>query len=275
MVLELARLLRLDEQDTRLLLEASLTGLAPYWTVPFRRNPCFTGRAELLQRLHTQLAPEQANALSQAIAVSGLGGTGKTQLAVEYASRFALEYRAVFWLAAETTASLMTSVQQIADQLQLPEQQAHEQAQMLAAVQRWLTRHTGWLVIADNVDDLDLLQSVLPPVRHGSLLLTTRRQTLGTVADVWEIAPLSREEGVRLLLQRAHRLGIPIASAEAAAAAAIVHLLEGLPLALDQAGAYIDETRCEVAEYLLRYQQQRGFVLARRGMHGGGPTQPR
>jgi DNA-binding XRE family transcriptional regulator len=55
-VLELARLLRLDEQETRLLLEASLTALAPYWTVPLRRNPCFTGRDTLLQHMHIWLA---------------------------------------------------------------------------------------------------------------------------------------------------------------------------------------------------------------------------
>src|SRR5581483_5631396 len=166
MVLELARLLHLDEQETRQLLEASLTALAPHWTVPLRRNPCFTGRDELLQRIHTRLAPRQPVALSPAVALRGMGGIGKTQLAVEYAYRCALEYRAVFWLAAETGESLMTSMQQIAEQLQLPERQAPEQSQVVAAVQRWLTRHADWLVIADNVEDLDLLQAVLPSARH-------------------------------------------------------------------------------------------------------------
>src|ERR1051326_2070244 len=130
LVLELARVLGLEESETRQLLEASLTGLVPYWTVPFRRNPAFTGRDALLQHLQTCLAPTPPGTLNQAIALCGLGGIGKTHLAVEYAYHAALEYTAVFWLAAETAESLMTSVQQIATHLQLPERQAAEQAQI-------------------------------------------------------------------------------------------------------------------------------------------------
>jgi tetratricopeptide (TPR) repeat protein/transcriptional regulator with XRE-family HTH domain len=269
MVLELARLLHLTERETRQLLETSLTALVPFWTVPLPRNTCFTGRDALLHRLHTQLVPTQPGALSQTVALTGLGGIGKTQLALEYAYRYGLKYTAVFWLAAETAESLMTSMQQIAEQLQLPERQAPEQSQVVAAAQRWLTRHADWLMIADNVDDLELLHAVLPSSRHGALLLTTRRPTLGTLAEVVEVAPMHGEEGITLVLQRAHLLTTPLAAAEAVAAAEVVAYLEGLPLALDQAGAYIDETQCGVAEYLRRYQHQRAEVLARRGIHGG------
>lgn len=269
MVLELARLLRLNEQETRQLLEASLTALVPYWTVPFRRNPSFTGRDMLLQKLHTQLATAQPVALTQASALSGLGGIGKTQLAIEYAYRYGLEYTAVFWLAAETADGLMTSVQQIAEQLQLPERQASEQSQVVAAVQRWLTRHTDWLMIADNVEDLELLQAVLPSSRHGSFLLTTRRQIPGTLVEMLEVPPMSSEEGIALLLQRAQRSAMSIAETEAKAAREVITLLDGLPLALDQAGAYIGETGCSMTNYLQRYRSQRKQLLARRGTHGG------
>src|ERR1051326_3985276 len=83
LVLELARQLRLDEAETRQLLEASLTALVSYWTVPTLRNPFFTGREELLEQLHTLLAAEQSLAHIQSHALSGLGGIGKTQLALE------------------------------------------------------------------------------------------------------------------------------------------------------------------------------------------------
>ncbi|GHP00567.1 tetratricopeptide repeat protein [Reticulibacter mediterranei] len=254
--------------------------LARLWTVPFPRHPFFTGREEILCTLATRLTIEQTIAQTQASALWGLGGIGKTQVAVEYAYRSASQYRAVFWLEAETQESLMRSLCHIAEQLQLPEREAAEQAQMVGAVKRWLAAHPGWLLIADNVEELDLLQMVLPPMREGALLITTRRQALGPLAEPLEVPPLSEEESVTLLLRRSRQFeastpgtahpektGFPSA---VAAATELAKLLEGLPLALDQAGAYLEETGCSLVEYLSLYQShQRKHVLAHRGLHGG------
>lgn len=247
------------------------------WTVPYPRNPYFIGRESILEAMHTLLVSHRPTAMAQAASLTGLGGIGKTQTAIEYAYRYAPEYDAVFWLAAETSESLMTSLQQIADLLQLPERQAAGQSQMVAAVQRWLTTHQGWLLIGDNVEDLDLLQTILPPAQQGTLLLTTRSQTLGTLAELLELPPMNDEEGAMLVLRRARHLNTParditqlaaLPNALATAKATeLVRLLEGLPLALDQAGGYIEETGCSVADYLLRYNGQRKRLLARRGTH--------
>ncbi|HET8843453.1 MAG TPA: FxSxx-COOH system tetratricopeptide repeat protein [Ktedonobacteraceae bacterium] len=277
-VLELARLLTLSEAETRLLLEASLTPVSPHWTVPFPRNPLFTGREAILEQLRAQLVAPRSGTLAPTLALSGMGGIGKTQIAIEFAYRNALEFSAVFWVAAETAETVITSLQQIAEFLQLPASRSAEQLQIVGAVQRWLHTHQGWLLIGDNVEDMDVLHEVLPPNRQGALLLTTRHQAPGLLAQPIAVPSMSQSEGVTLLLQRA-RQPVSLLQAEAAlspqqsqtvsAAERLVDLLDGLPLALDQAGAYIDESSCSVAEYVRRFQQQRRWVLAHRGLHGG------
>jgi hypothetical protein len=77
--LELAKQLHLNDQETRQLLEASLTALSQHWLMPHQRNPFFTGRENVLQQLHTVLAHERSVVISQSYALSGLGGIGKTQ----------------------------------------------------------------------------------------------------------------------------------------------------------------------------------------------------
>ncbi|HZR40391.1 MAG TPA: helix-turn-helix domain-containing protein, partial [Ktedonobacteraceae bacterium] len=278
LVLELARQLCLGDQETRQLLEASLTALTPYWLVPLPRNQFFTGREEILEALHTQLGVEQAAALTQSSALHGLGGVGKTQIALEYAYRYALQYSAVFWIGAETEEQIVSSLLCIAEVLQLPERENKDQQRVLTAVQRWLSTHGQWLLIWDNMEELALLDRFLPPARSGAILITTRCQTLGTFARGLDLLPMEHEEGMLFLLRRAKVLK-PEASEEQmqqlvmpeeySAARQIVTIMGGLPLALDQTGAYIEETGCGLAGYLLRYKLQPLHLLDRRGVGRG------
>ena len=102
--------------------------LPPVWNVPYPRNPLFTGRKELLTQLATTLQAGQPTALSQPQAISGLGGIGKTQLALEYAYRFRQDYQAVLWARADTREALTASFLAIAVLLSLPEKEAPESA---------------------------------------------------------------------------------------------------------------------------------------------------
>ncbi len=279
MVLELAHLLHLNELETRELLDASLTAPSLYWSVPYQRNAFFTGREALLDRLHQMLGADHAVALTQSYALHGLGGIGKTQIALEYAYRYALEYSAVFWIEAETAESILASLGRIAAQLQLPERGDPNQQRMVAALHRWLSTHGTWLFIWDNVEDPALLQRFLPLAPQGATLITARRPALGTLAHSLELSPMTLEEGTLFVLRRVQLLKEDLIRKSGSddaqplppaweAAQELVNVMGGLPLALDQAGAYIEETGCSIADYLQRYTQQRVQLLDRRGTSG-------
>ena len=257
------------------------SGHPTFWSVPYPLNPFFTGRAEILEALHIHLATDQIVAFTQAYALQGLGGIGKTQLALAYAYQHASEYHAVFWIRAETSENILSSVLDIAEILQLPERKEADQQRIMTAVQHWLSTHDRWLLIWDNLEDLELPQHwLLAGGGQGAVLITTRSQALGTFVRGMDLAPMRREEGMLLMLRRsrvlereatgAHLEQLAISKpGEYAAASELVTALGGLPLALDQAGAYIEETGCGLIDYLHRYQQQRVRLLDRRGMAGG------
>lgn len=244
-----------------------------FWMVPYLRNPYFTGREAVLQRVRAALTAQPAPGSGQALALSGLAGVGKTQTAVEYAFRYAQDYQAVFWVPAETHRSLLTGFMSIARLLQLPVQGQADAEQVIQVVKWWLMRHNGWLLIFDNVEDCSTVAAFFPPQGSGHLLLTTRLQTTGTVAERVDLECLSIEEGVRFLLRRArlpHAARREGTEPHAQAAREICALLGGLPLALDQAGAYIEEVGCSLLEYLERLHCYSDALLRRRGGSGRG-----
>ncbi|HEY7415619.1 MAG TPA: tetratricopeptide repeat protein, partial [Ktedonobacteraceae bacterium] len=210
-------------------------------------------------------------ALTQALAINGLGGIGKTQIAVEYAYRYRNHYQAVLWVTASTRDMLGADFVMLAALLKLPEQQEQKQDIVVGAVKLWLTTHESWLLILDNVDDPEMIIDFLPVRVVGNVLLTTRLQALGrTVTHCIEVEKMGLDEGVMFLLRRTRELvsDAPLDQAmeeSQAQAAEIVAALDGLPLALDQAGAYIEETRCGLPQYLALYSTRRKELLLRRG----------
>lgn len=236
---------------------------------PYRRNPFFTGREETLRDLREQLQAQGAIALCHPVGISGLGGIGKTQAAVEYVYRYHDTYTAIFWIQADSLATLHESFQKVVRQLQLPEQYERDQQRVVEAVLQWLHQNSGWLVVFDNMDDLSLAEPFLPKTGQGHRLYTTRAHALGPLAQRVELQTMDVETGALLLLRRASLLPsqapLHLASeAQKQGASAISHELDGLPLALDQAGAYIKEQACSLENYLAEYRARHQDLLQTR-----------
>ena len=206
----------------------------------------------------------------QTQALSGLGGIGKTQLAVEFAYHYGHEYECVFWLRAATYDLLVTDFIAIADLIQLPERNEQDQHMIIDAVKRWLTLHVKWLLIFDNIDDIKRASSFLPARSHGHVLLTTQVQALSGIARKIEVGVMTPEEGALFLLRRANIIEPQaqldsVDETDRAQAIAIAELLGNLPLALDQAGAYIEETASSLSDYINLYNTERAQLLSERG----------
>ncbi|GCE17584.1 hypothetical protein KDK_13840 [Dictyobacter kobayashii] len=236
--------------------------------IPYARNPLFTGREEVLGRLYEALHQEKTAALTQAI--SGLGGIGKTQTALEYAYRYRDEYTHIFWITADALQTVRLGLAGVSLLLKLPLGQEQEQAVIIEAVKRWMQQHEGWLLILDNVESFADIEGLPPLHARGQTLLTTRSQSVGRRAHV-DLATMAVDEGALLLLRRANLLDVADASLagvleeDQARAREITRELGGLPLALDQAGAYIEETQCGLQGYLELYRQRYADLLRERG----------
>jgi tetratricopeptide (TPR) repeat protein len=204
------------------------------------RNRNFTGRDDLLRTLRATLADTPTGALVQASAVHGLGGVGKTQLAIEYAHRYAADYDLVWWVPAEQPVALGSRLGALARRLGLPEQQDLDE--QVAALFDELGRRQRWLLVYDNAEQPRSLDGYRPPAGGGHVLVTSRNPAWGAISTTLRVDVLPRAEAVALLRRRT---GMDDQHAERLAEA-----LGDLPLALEQAAAYLEATATPPGTYL-------------------------
>jgi hypothetical protein len=257
----------LDEKEEMKLYRAAAQVPPDIENIPFLPNPLFTGRRSYMRHLFRFFQTNGSVTPMQRIAISGLAGMGKTQLALAYAYHcYPSVYRAVLWVNADNRTTLETDFGSLAITLGLPEKDEQKLEQRIEAVNRWLKDHTNWLLIIDNADDLQLARSFFPETNHGHILLTTRSQIVGNVATPIMIERMPQAEGQYFLLRRSQPEVSPnkVADDIRESATEFVELLGGHPLALDQAGAYIEEG-VSFTEYNKLYQEQRNDLLRRRG----------
>jgi hypothetical protein len=229
--------------------------------VPSARNPYFTGRETILQNLHEALSRDSATALTQGYAIFGLGGIGKTQTAVEYTYRYRSEYRFIFWIRADTEVALQAGSVEMAKLLELPEKDATNPAETVQAVKHWLERAGEWLLVFDNADAPELLKAYYPRTPRGHVLLTSRAQLFDTlgIARPLALEQMQTDEALDFLYKRTERAQSE--QAEQQAAAHLAAELDYLPLALEQAAAYITAKTARFQDYLTSYQRQRLALL--------------
>ncbi|MET0496155.1 MAG: FxSxx-COOH system tetratricopeptide repeat protein [Actinoplanes sp.] len=207
------------------------------------RNGDFTGRDELLAALEERLRTTSVTAvLPQAL--HGMGGVGKSQIAIEYAYRHRSDYDVVWWIPSEQPAQILRALIELGERLGL--NVGPEANTAVPAVQEALRAgrpYPNWLLIFDNAETLDTVEPYLPEAGTGRVLVTSRNEQWSSIAEALEIDVFSRAESIELL--RKHNPDISIEDADR-----LAEVLEDLPLAVGQATAWRATTHMPIEEYL-------------------------
>jgi hypothetical protein len=228
-------------------------------TLPFASiGPLFKGRDGLMELLENATRP---------LALIGPGGVGKTRLAIEHAWRQIGRCNAVLLVSAGSVEALNRNLAGLCKQsaLDLPEQNLTEEAAQRQAALHWLQANPGWLLILDNVDTPEAaaeVESLLPQISGGQLVLTTRLRNWSAAVQLQEVEVLTPEDATAFLLERTANRRRQAANDISEARAIAVDDLGGLALALEQAGAYICQRRLSLSAYRSQWQSNRQVVLA-------------
>jgi hypothetical protein len=230
----------------------SLSGAVPrVWNVP-TRNAAFTGRDTVLKQLHGELAGD-GRAVVVAHALYGLGGVGKTQITLEYAHRFMADYDLVWWIPAEQPQEISLALAALAARIGIPTSDNAAEA-AAAAVEQLRRGAVGrWLLIFDNAEDPADLEPFLPG-GLGHVLITSRNQAWTHHAEPLQLDVFTKEESVQHLMRHVHHL-------DTGEASAVSDAVGNLPLAVEQAGAWLAATGMSTARYLYLLQTQLARVL--------------
>lgn len=224
--------------------------------VPFERNQWFTGRKVFLQCLHEKFVNETPHEWHYRVALYGMGGIGKTQVALEYAHAYKTFYHQVYWISAVSRASFLAGYQTVAEIAGLPIIPDAKRRDIAADVLKWLNQEQNWLLVIDNLDDITIAGGLLPVNGAGKhTLITTRNpNSMGIPAEGVEVPLFSVDESIELL-STLSKFPIPPASEERTRAEQIVLELGFLPLAIEQAAAFVREVTGDLEGFWKEYQR--------------------
>lgn len=207
--------------------------------LPLRRNINFVGR----QSVFSSLIEWCRNGRSSIRILYGLGGVGKSQIALEFANRIGHEFQLVWWVSAQTRVALNQELAALASPLDLPEKDEPDQVIVLNAVIHWLSENANWLLVIDNASDPEFVTACLPDRHHGCVLVTSRNPFWRSHGEAMEVLGFGESESIEFLQRRT---GI----ADPVGATNLAGLLGHLPLALEQSAAYIEKTQRPYSDYI-------------------------
>jgi tetratricopeptide (TPR) repeat protein len=203
------------------------------------RNRNFTDRLDTIEAVRQVLKPGHSSESLTACALHGMAGVGKTQTAIEYAHHFGGHYRIIWWIRAEHSADITDNLMWLARELGISEVQ--EQSQILFELWRELRKRGPWLLIFDNVEDRNIERFWLP-VETGSILITSRNVAYTSQVKTVIVDPFKPVAAITFLRKRSK-------TSEEHSAGIVAEELGYLPLALEQAGAYVEETQTSLEAY--------------------------
>lgn len=222
--------------------------LPPVWNVG-PRNPGFVGRDDTLVQLRERL---RSGGTAVVQALHGMGGVGKTQVAIEYAYRYAGAYEVVWWVSAEEIGLIGEQYAALASELGLVPSRV-DTTSAVGALRAYLRGHGRWLVVLDNAESPDELRDWLA-AGAGHTLITSRNPGWGELAARVQVDVLPRPESIELI--HVSRPGAPETETDH-----LAHALGDLPLALAQAAGFLAETGMPVDHYLGLLETQTGELL--------------
>jgi tetratricopeptide (TPR) repeat protein len=216
------------------------------------RNPVFTGRNELMEQLEQRLSQENVAAVLPAV-LHGMGGVGKSQIAIEYVYRHLADYDIVWWVPSEQLALILASLIKLGNRLGLGLDIGLEVNTAVPQVREALRSgepYSNWLIVFDNAETIDTVRDYLPESGPGKVLVISRNPARTALAQTLEVDVFTRQESIRLLQRRNQRLSDEDCDRLAEA-------LGDLPLAIEHGSAWLYTTGMEVPEYLALFEQKR------------------
>ncbi|MGW0332496.1 FxSxx-COOH system tetratricopeptide repeat protein [Streptomyces sp. NPDC003011] len=227
----------------------------PVWGDVPPRNRAFTGRGQLLEELHQRLQEGTTAVIPEAL--QGMGGVGKSQLAVEYVYRHMHEYQVVWWIPAEQPQQIRQSLVELAGRLGLDVGSGEAGTAVPAVIEalRVGEPDKSWLLVFDNAETPDSVRDFFPTNGPGRILVTSRNAQWAAAARPLQVDVFTRAESRQLLQLRAPNL-------DDATADQLAETLGDLPLGVEQAAVWLAETGMPADEYLRLFEQHAFELMA-------------